>query len=126
MAGSASIKPNNSIPAPRADMNRPSDWWEHIADITSGDVDLRQRQYGGNHAAQRVRLKNTTAGALVAVLLQELPAKVAVTSMEQSITVAANSEYTVDRAIRKIIASGSGALQADCFWWFASNTMPNP
>lgn len=126
MAGSASIKPNNAIPAPRADMNRTSDWWEHVADISSVDIDLRQRQYGGNHAAQRVRLVNNTAGALNAVLLQELPAPVAVTSKEQTITVPPNGQYTVDRAIRKIIASGSGALQADCFWWFASNSMPNP
>jgi hypothetical protein len=122
----ASDKPNTAMPAPRADMNRTSDWWEHVADISATDIDLRQRQHGGNHAAQRVRLKNNTAGPLVAVLLQELPSGLSVTSMEQSITVGANSEYTVDRAIRKIISSGSGALQADCFWWFASNTFPNP
>lgn len=122
----ASIKPNTPIPAPRADLNRTSDWWQHIADITSADVDLRQIQYAGNHAAQRIRLKNNTAGALVAVLLQELPSAVPVTSMEQSISVGAGGEYLVDRPIRKIIASGSGALQADCFWWFSSNTMPNP
>lgn len=122
----ASSKPNKPIPAPRADMNITSDWWEHVSDITSADIDLRERAYGGNHAAQRVRLKNNTGGALVAVLLQELPSNLPVTSQEQSVTVGANSEYTVDRAIRKIISSGSGALQADCFWWFASNTMPNP
>lgn len=119
----ASAKPNASIPAPRADMNRTSDYWEHIADITSADVDLRQRQFGGNHAAQLVRLNNTTAGNLVAVLIQELGESAAAS---QSITVNANSQYEVPRAIRKIVASGSGALQADCYWWFAGNSMPNP
>ena len=119
----ASAKPNKSMPAPRADMSRVSDWWEHIADISSGDVDLRQRQFGGNHAAQLVRLVNNTAGALVAVLIQEKGEDAA---DSQSITVRANDSYEVPRAIRKIVASGSGALQADCFWWFASNSMPNP
>lgn len=121
----ASSKPNPPIPSPRADQSRPSDWWEHINDITSADVDLRQRGYGGNHAAQLVRLNNTTTGNLIAVLLQELP-EGASTSLTQQITVNAGCQYEVPRAIRKIVASGSGALQADCFWWFASNTMPNP
>lgn len=129
MAGSASAKPNNTIPAPRADTNRVNDWWEHVADIsaiTGAEMDLAQRQYGGNHAAQQIRLKNNTAGALDAVLLQELPVGVTPTGKEQTVTVAAGGEYVVNRAIRKIIKSGSGALQADVFWWFASNTMPNP
>ena len=122
----ASAKFNTPIPAPRIDTTRPSDWWETVSDISSGDIDLRQRQYGGNHAAQMVRLVNATAGNLVAVLLQELPEGVSPTGKEQSITVLANSQYEVPRAIRKIIASGSGALKADCFWWFSSGTMPNP
>ncbi len=122
----ASAKPNTPIPAPRADMSRTSDWWEHIASIASADIDLRERQYGGNHAAQLVRLNNTTAGNLVAVLLQELPSALSVTSQEQSITINAGQQYEVPRAVRKIIASGSGALQADVFWWFASNSIPNP
>lgn len=122
----ASSKPNNPMPAPRCDVSQPSDWWEHIDNISSGDIDLRQRAYGGNHAAQLVRLNNTTTGNLVAVLLQELPGPLAVTSQEQSITVNAGAQYEVPRCIRKIIASGSGALQADVFWWFASNSMPNP
>lgn len=119
----ASTKPNAAIPAPRADSTKPSDWWEHIADITSADVDLRQRSGGGNHAAQLVRLNNTTAGNLVAVLIQE-GGETAPSS--QSITVNAGAQYEVPRAIRKIVASGSGALQADVFWWFGSNSMPNP
>lgn len=119
----ASAKPNKSMPAPRADQTRPSDYWEHIADITSGDVDLRQRQFGGNHAAQLVRLNNPTAANLVAVLIQELGESEAAS---QPITINANSQYEIPRAVRKIVASGSGALQADCFWWFASNSMPNP
>ena len=122
----ASAKPNTAMVTPRADTTKTSDWWEHIDSIASADVDLRQRQYGGNHAAQLVRLNNTTSGNLVAVLLQELPSGLAVTSQEQSITVNAGAQYEVPRAVRKIIASGSGALQADCFWWFASNTMPHP
>lgn len=119
----ASTKPVPAIPCPRADTGKPSDWWEHIADISSGDIDLRQRQFGGNHAAQQLRLVNATAGALVAVLIQEHGPTA---PDAQSITVQANSEYIVPRAIRKIVASGSGALQADAYWWFASNTFPNP
>ena len=119
----ASAKPNRPIPAPRADTSKTSDWWEHIADITSGDVDLRERQFGGNHAAQQLRLFNSTAGALVAVLIQETPET---SPSSQPITVPAGRDYIVPRAIRKIVASGSGALQADAYWWFASNTMPNP
>lgn len=119
----ASAKPNKAIPAPRADMNKTSDYWEHIADITSGDVDLRQRAGGGNHAAQLVRLNNTTTGNLVAVLIQEYGESAA---DSQPITVNAGAQYEVPRAIRKIVASGSGALQADVFWWFGSNSMPNP
>ena len=119
----ASAKPNRPMPAPRADTTRTSDYWEHIDSIASADIDLRQRQFGGNHAAQLVRLNNTTAGNLVAVLIQELGESAA---DAQSITVNAGCQYEVPRAIRKIVASGSGALQADCFWWFASNTMPNP
>lgn len=122
----ASSKPNNSIPAPKADQHRGADWWEHIADISSGDVDLRQRAFGGNHAAQVVRLFNATAGTLVAKLLQELPSGVDPTNRDQSVSVPAGQAYEVPRPIRKIIASGSGALQADCFWFFASNTFPNP
>lgn len=119
----ASAKPNRPIPAPRADTSKPSDWWEHIADISAADVDLRQIQYGGNHAAQKVRLVNPTAGDLVAVLIQE-HGETEVAS--QPITVRAESEYEVPRIIRRIESTGSGALQADVFWWFASNTMPNP
>jgi len=119
----ASAKPNTAIPAPRAETTRPSDYWEHIADISSGDIDLRQRQFGGNHAAQLVRLNNTTAGNLVAVLIQELGESA---PASQPITVNAGAQYEVPRAIRKIVASGSGALQADVFWWFGSNSMPNP
>jgi hypothetical protein len=123
MTMAASAKPNRAIPAPRCDTSKPSDWWEHIADISAADVDLRQRQYGGNHAAQRVRLVNSTAGDLVAVLIQEHGEAEA---SAQNLTVRANSEYEVPRAIRRIESTGSGALQADVFWWFASNTMPNP
>lgn len=119
----ASAKPNKPIPAPRADTSKPSDYWEHIEDISATDIDLRQRQYGGNHAAQLVRLNNTGVTNLVAVLIQEL-GETATDS--QPITVNAGAQYDVPRAVRKIVASGSGALQADVFWWFASNTMPNP
>lgn len=119
----ASAKPNRPIPAPRADTSKTSDWWEHIADISSGDVDLRERAFGGNHAAQQLRLFNATAGVLVAVLIQESPEAV---PSSQSVSVEAGRDYIVPRAIRKIVASGSGALQADAYWWFASNTMPNP
>jgi|ERR1044071_1000711 hypothetical protein len=120
----ASAKPNKPIPAPRAEMTRPADYWEHIADISSGDIDLRERQFGGNHSAQLVRLNNTTAGNLVAVLIQECGE--AMTPTSQSITVNAGAQYEIPRPIRKIVASGSGALQADVFWWCASNSMPNP
>jgi hypothetical protein len=119
----ASSKPVPAIPAPRADTSKTSDWWEHIADISAVDIDLRQRQFGGNHAAQQLRLFNATGGALVAVLIQEHGS---VAPSSQSVTVGAGAEYIVPRAIRKIVAAGSGALQADAFWWFASNTMPNP
>lgn len=119
----ASAKPNNSIPAPRADLSTPSDYWEHIADISSADIDLRQRALGGNHAAQLVRLNNTTAGNLVAVLIQEFGEAA---PASQSITINAGAQYEIPRAIRKIVASGSGALQADVFWWYGSNSMPNP
>lgn len=118
-----SSKPNNSIPAPRADMQKTSDYWEHIADISSADIDLRLRAKGGNHAAQLVRLNNTTAGNLVAVLIQEFGETA---ESSQSITVNAGAQYEIPRAIRKIVASGSGALQADVFWWFGSHSMPNP
>lgn len=119
----ASAKPNKPIPAPRCDTSKPSDWWEHIADISAADVDLRQRQYGGNHAAQMLRLVNTTGGDLVAILIQEQGETEAAA---QSITVKANQELIIPRAIRRIESTGSGALEADAFWWFASNTFPNP
>jgi hypothetical protein len=119
----ASARPNKPIPAPRADTTTTSDWWEHVDSIASADLDLRQRSGGGNHAAQLVRLNNTTAGNLVAVLIQE-GGETAPDS--QPITVNAGAQYEVPRAVRKIVASGSGALQADIFWWFASNTMANP
>lgn len=106
-----------SVPAPRADTTRPADVWLHVADITSGDKDLTAVSKAGKFGAQIVRLNNATAAALTAVLIPEQAGGGVVS---QSIVVNAGQQYEVPVPIKKIVASGSGALSADCFWWNAS------
>lgn len=106
-----------SVPAPRADLTRPADVWLHIADITSADKDLTAVSKAGKFAAQIVRLNNATAAALTAVLIPE-QAGAGVAS--QPIVINAGQQYEMPIPIKKIVASGSGALSADCFWWNAS------
>jgi hypothetical protein len=98
-------------------MTRPADVWLHLADITSGDRDLTTVSKAGKFAAQLVRLNNATAAALTAILIPE-QAGAGVAS--QAIVVNAGQQYEVPIPIKKIVASGSGALSADCFWWNAS------
>lgn len=106
-----------SVPAPRVDMTRPADVWLHVADITSADKDLTAIAKAGKFAAQLVRLNNATAAALTAVLI---PEQAGAGTTSQQIVVNAGQQYEVPIPIKKIVASGSGALSADCFWWNAS------
>jgi len=103
-----------SIPAPRVDTTRPADVWLHVADITSADKDLTAVSKAGKFAAQIVRLNNATAAALTAVLI---PEQAGAGVVSQQIVVNAGQQYEVPVPIKKIVASGSGALSADCFWW---------
>lgn len=103
-----------SIPAPRVDTTKPADVWLHIADISSADKDLTVVAKAGKFAAQIVRLNNATAAAITAILIPE-QAGAGVAS--QAIVVNAGQQYEVPVPIKKIVASGSGALSADCFWW---------
>ena len=106
------------INAPRVNTNFPADAWLHIADITSGDHDLRTVSGGGKFAAQRVRLHNGTAGPLTAVLIPEQRGD---GTTSQPILVPANQDYDVLIPIKTIVAVGSGALSADVYWWFANS-----
>ncbi len=110
------------INAPRIDLTRPADKWLHVADITSGDTDLRTVSGGGKFAAQLVRLNNATTGALTAVLIPEQKAD---GTASQPIVVNAGQQYEMPIPIKKIVASGSGALSADIFWWFGNSAEIN-
>ncbi len=101
-------------PAPRVDTTKPADVWLHIADITSADKDLTTVANAYKGAAQIVRLNNATAAALTAILIPE-QAGAGVAS--QAIVINAGQQYEIPIPIKKIVASGSGALSADCFWW---------
>lgn len=104
-----------SIPAPRIDLAKPADVWLHVADISSGgDRDLTTQSKAGKFAAQIVRLNNATGAALTAVLIAE---QAGGGTTSQQIVVNAGQQYEVPIPIKKIVASGSGALSADCFWW---------
>ncbi|HEU4582491.1 MAG TPA: hypothetical protein VFS67_29740 [Polyangiaceae bacterium] len=111
------------INAPRIHTTLPADAWLHIADITNGDQDLTSVSGAGKFAAQRVRLFNDTAGALVAVLIpeQRRDSNGSEGVASQTISVPAGEAYDVPVPIKKIVASGSGALQADAFWWFGNS-----
>jgi len=106
------------VNAPRVDMTRPADLWLHIADISSGDKDLRTVTGAGKFAAQLVRLNNATTGALTAVLIPEQSGD---GTASQPIVVNAGQQYEMPIPIKKIVASGSGALSADCYWWFGNS-----
>lgn len=103
-----------SVPAPRVNMMFPADVWLHVADISSGDKDLTTVSKAGKFAAQLVRLNNATTGALTAVLI---PEQAAAGTASQSIVINAGQQYEVPVPVKKIVASGSGALSADCYWW---------
>jgi hypothetical protein len=77
-------------------------------------VDLTAVAKAGKFGAQIVRLNNATTGALTAVLIPEQAGGGVVS---QQIVVNAGQQYEVPVPIKKIVASGSGALSADCFWW---------
>jgi hypothetical protein len=106
------------IAAPRIDLTKPCDIWLHIADITSADVDLRTVTKAGKFAAQLVRLNNATTGALTAILI---PEQVGDGTASQAIVINAGQQYEMPIPIKKIVASGSGALSADVFWWFGNS-----
>ncbi len=118
-----------TIPAPRINSNMPADAWLHVANITSADVDLTAQtsaltggSSGGKFAAQRVRLTNATAAALTAVLIPEQKGD---GTASQSFVVAAQSSDSPNVPIKKIVASGSGALSADVFWWYGNSIEVN-
>ena len=66
-----STNPADPVPAPRIEMTRPADFVISVADITSGNVNLRTQAKGPACAAQLVRLNNATTGSLSAVLVPE-------------------------------------------------------
>lgn len=107
-----------TIPAPRINTNLPADYWFHIADISSADVDLTAVSQGGKFAAQVVRFNNATTGALTAVIIPEQRSN---GTTSQSMVINAGQQYEHRVPVKKIVASGSGALSADVFWWFGNS-----
>lgn len=111
------------INAPRIHTTLPADAWLHISDISSADVDLTTVSGAGKFAAQRLRLFNGTAGSLSAVLIaeQRRGSDGSEGTTSQTISVPAGEAYDVPVPIKKIVSAGSGALEADAFWWFGSS-----
>ena len=111
-------------PAPRIDLTKNCDVWLHIADISSGgDRDLTTQSGAHKGAAQCVRLVNSTTAALSAVLI---PEQKGAGTTSQPIGIPAGLQYEVPIPIKKIVASGSGALSADVFWWNGNSVHLNP
>jgi hypothetical protein len=111
-----------TIGAPRIDLTKPADAWLHIADISAADKDLTTQAGCGQFAAQLVRLNNATTAALTAILIPEQTIGGVVS---QAIVVNAGQQYEVPIPIKKIVASGSGALSADVFWWHGNSNQIN-
>jgi hypothetical protein len=108
-----------SDPALNIDTTKPASVWLHITSTASGDVDLTTVSGAYKGPAQIVRLNNATGAALSAVLIpqQKKAANGSEGVVSQVIVINAGQQYEIPIPIKKIVAAGSGALSADCFWW---------
>jgi hypothetical protein len=105
-------------PAPRIDTTRPADFSSSFSDIsalsadTTGDLTALTKR--PKHAAGLLRLNNSTAAALTAVLMPEMYEG---STETMSVVVNAASQYEVPIPIKKIVGASSGALTAIAYWW---------
>jgi hypothetical protein len=116
-----------SDPALNIDTTKPASVWLHIASTATVDVDLTAVSGAYKGPAQIVRLNNASAAALTAILIpvQKKASNGSEGVVSQAIVVNAGQQYEVPIPIKKIVAAGSGALSADCFWWNGSTLQLN-
>lgn len=113
MAFTNSVAPLTSKPAPKNDMGRTSDMWAVIPSIAalSADPDLDGGSGYPNFAPQRIILVDIAqAGGLDVVMTDE-------DGVQFTVRVPADSPLVIDRPIKIIDESASGAVQAIMFWW---------
>lgn len=113
-------------PAPRIDTTRPADFVSSFSDIsalltaTTGDLTALSKR--PKHAAGLLRLNNSTAAALSAVLIAEMYEG----NTEQfTVVINAASQYETAIPIKNIVGPSSGALTAVAYWWSNDSTDVN-
>lgn len=111
--------------APKADITRPSDALHVIASASgmAADTDLRAVSKMPRHAPQMTTFIGTTAAADVVFLQEDLEKA---TDVSKTISVPANGVIVVTRPIKKIVKSGSSAIQVVCEYWVGDSQEWNP
>lgn len=97
-------------PAPRCSINTKSDRMLVVASLTGMSADTDLTAGFPHHSAQRVTLSCTTSAT--AVVTDE-------DDVTHTIVVPGNASLVLQRPIKTLVKSGSGAVQAICEWFAA-------